>query len=126
MKTLTSRSAFRHACLAACCAAAVLPLSAAIAPRRQRTFRFDYQTVIHFPAGAKQVRIWIPVAQANPHQSVRVVAIHAAVPYRLTRNARGDRMLYADLRSPRGTTARFDFVYQVRRVLYRAGDYQTL
>lgn len=126
MKTLTSRSAFRHACLAACCAAAVLPLSAAIAPRRQRTFRFDYQTVIQFSAGAKQVRIWIPVAQSNPHQSVRVVAIRSAVPYRLTRNARGDRMLYADLRSPHGTTARFDLVYQVRRVLYRAGDYQTL
>lgn len=113
--------------------AAALPLAAAAAPvtpktpvPSQRTFRFAYRTVVHFPAGARQVRIWIPVAQSNHHQTVRLVAIHAAVPYRLTRNARGDRMLYADLRDPKGTAVPFAFVYQVHRVLYRMGDYQTL
>ncbi|MGH9533997.1 MAG: transglutaminase-like domain-containing protein [Terriglobales bacterium] len=106
---------------------AMLPVvAAAQQPRRQRSFRFDYHTVVHFPAGTRQVRVWIPVAQSNAHQQVRVLAIHAPGPYRLTRSRNGDNMLYAELRRPAGDSAAFDLRYQVRRRLYRVGDFQQL
>lgn len=119
------RPHLRFALLPALLALPAIP-AAAQAPRPARTFRFDYHSVVRFPAGAKTVRIWIPVAQSNVHQRVKILAIHSSVPYRLTRNARGDRMLYAELRHPHGRSATFDLAYRVHRVLYRAGDFRQL
>jgi hypothetical protein len=45
---------------------------------RVRSFHFTYDvTVKDVPAGAKRVRVWIPVPQTDKHQTVRVLAVKA-------------------------------------------------
>ena len=93
-----------------------------------RTFRFTYSfTVKDIPAGAKLVRIWVPVAQTNEHQTVRLVETSAAVKTQITREPEyGNRILYAELRNPAQSTASFTLVYEVTRKEFSRGDYAQL
>jgi transglutaminase-like putative cysteine protease len=47
-----------------------------------RTFRFEYDTrVPRLPAGAHGLRLWIPVPQSDPYQTISNVVIESPVPY---------------------------------------------
>ena len=67
-----------------------------------RTFRFTYNfTVKDIPAGAKRVRVWIPLPQTDQHQTVRVIAVKAPVKTRMTQETEyGNRMIYAEIQKP--------------------------
>src|SRR5437763_5266514 len=67
-----------------------------------RTFRFTYTfTVKDIPSGTKRLRVWIPLPQTDPHQTVRVLAIKAPVKTRTTRDSEyGNRMVYAEILNP--------------------------
>lgn len=94
----------------------------------KRAFRFTYNfTVKDIPTGAKQVRVWVPVAQTDPHQSVRVISIKAPVKTRISREPEyGNRMMYAEINNPGNSSAEFTVVYQVVRREYTRGDYVQL
>ncbi len=48
-----------------------------------RKFRFTYSfTVKDIPAGTKIVRVWMPVAHSDEHQTVRLVTVKAPVDRR--------------------------------------------
>jgi transglutaminase-like putative cysteine protease len=50
--------------------------------RARRTFEFTYQASIEaVPAGAKQVRLWIPVPEDTPDQDIRQLEIDCSHPY---------------------------------------------
>ncbi len=103
-----------------------LPLAAA-PPRKIRTFEFTYGVKVEgFPESARNVRIWIPLAQSDRHQIVRLIKDSGSVPLRSTReNEYGNRMLYAEVRDPR---APLDFLieYRVARREYRMGNFKSL
>ncbi len=93
-----------------------------------RTFHFTYSfTVKDIAADAKQVRVWVPVPQTDPHQTVRVLALRAPVKTRMTEEKEyGNRMMYAEFPNPAGGKAEFTLEYQVTRREYSRGDYQQL
>jgi len=81
----------------------------------RRTFRFTYSfTVKDIPSEAKQVRVWIPLAQTDRHQTVRVLGVKAPVKTRMTEETEyGNRMMYAEFRNPTGGKAEFTLEFEI-------------
>lgn len=113
-------------CLVFCCSASFPSKSEAA--KRSRTFEFTYEAAVrNLPSTARDVRIWIPVASSNQHQTVRILKLVSSVPSRITRDPRfGNRILYAEVRHPRSSSAEFKVVYKVTRYEYSRGSYGTL
>ncbi len=93
-----------------------------------RTFRLTYNfTVKDIPAGTKQVRVWVPVPQTDPHQTVRVLSIKAPTKTQMTQELEyGNRMMYAEIHNPAPGKAEFTLEYEVTRREYSRGDYAKL
>lgn len=93
-----------------------------------RTFRFTYNfTVKDIPAGAKRVRVWIPLPQTDQHQTVHVLAVKAPVKTHMTQEPEyGNRMMYAQIANPSVGKAEFTLTYKVTRREYSRGDYTHL
>ncbi|HZQ23356.1 MAG TPA: transglutaminase-like domain-containing protein [Terriglobales bacterium] len=93
-----------------------------------RSFRFTYSfTVKDIPPGAKTVRVWVPVAQSDEHQTVRVLSINGPVKGRMTQDTEyGNRMMYAEMQNSALGKAEFTLEYEVTRREYSRGDYQQL
>src|SRR5579885_2561659 len=98
------------------------------AAKHARSFEFTYEAVLkNIPSTAHTVRIWIPIASSNPHQAVKIIQKVVPVPARITRDpVFGNRMLYAVMKHPHSSTARFRIVYAVTRYEYSRGDYRNL
>ncbi|MGH9547699.1 MAG: transglutaminase-like domain-containing protein [Terriglobales bacterium] len=96
--------------------------------RPARSFRFTYNfTVKDIPAGARRVRVWVPVPQTDQHQTVRVLAVRAPAKTRMTAEPEyGNRMMYAEIQNPSAGKAEFTLEYQVTRREYSRGDYAQL
>jgi transglutaminase-like putative cysteine protease len=95
---------------------------------RERTFEFTYSTNLKdIPPGARQLRVWIPLAASDANQNVVVKSVKSPVPTRTSREPRyGNRMLYAELRNPKQSPLLFSVEYEVRRKQYSKGDYVSL
>jgi transglutaminase-like putative cysteine protease len=112
----------------ACQLAAQTPSTAQKFSPPARTFRFTYHfTVKDIPAGAKRVRVWIPVPQTDQHQTVRVLAVKAPVKTRMAQDPEyGNRMMYAEIQNPAVDKAEFTVEYKITRREYSRGDYAQL
>jgi transglutaminase-like putative cysteine protease len=93
-----------------------------------RTFRFTYNfTVKDIPAGAKRVRVWIPLPQTDQHQTVRVLSVKAPVKTRMTQESEyGNRMMYAEIQNPASGKVEITVEYKITRREYARGDYAQL
>ncbi|HZD32857.1 MAG TPA: transglutaminase domain-containing protein, partial [Candidatus Angelobacter sp.] len=93
-----------------------------------RSFQFTYSfTVKDIPPGTKLVRVWVPVAQTDDHQTVRVVETSATVKTRMTKDPEyGNAILFAEIPNPTQTSTTFALVYEVTRKEYSRGDYAQL
>jgi transglutaminase-like putative cysteine protease len=89
-----------------------------------RKFRFTYTfTVKDIPAGTKMVRVWVPVAHSDEHQSIRLVTVKAPVQTCMTEDAEyGNHILYAEINNPVQPTADFSLEYEVTRREFSRGD----
>src|SRR3954453_8635804 len=87
-----------------CLLAAETPSDAQKFSPPSRTFRFTYNfTVKDIPAGAKRVRVWVPVPQTDQHQTVRVVRVKAPAKTQMTNESDyGNRMMYSKIKNPAG------------------------
>src|ERR1019366_9478664 len=73
------------------------------------------------------VRVWAPVAHTDEHQTVRLVSVKAPVKTEMTQEAEyGNRMMYAEVRSPVQGAAEFALEYEVSRREYSLGDFAQL
>ncbi len=93
-----------------------------------RTFRFTYHfTVKDVPAGAKRVRVWVPVPQTDQHQTVRVLNVEAPGKTQMTHESEyGNRMMYAEIQNSAVGKAEFTLEYEITRREYSRGDYAEL
>ena len=89
---------------------------------------FNYTfTVKDIPAGAKLVRVWVPVAHSDDHQSVRLMHVTSPVQTRMTEDAEyGNHILYAEIHNPVQSSVDFSLQYEVTRKEYSRGDYAQL
>jgi len=80
---------------------------------RQFTFHYAF-TVKNLPAG-KKVRIWIPAAQSDAFQQVKIGSTISDIPLKKTRESRfGNEIFYAETASA-NPELHFDVEYQVTR-----------
>ncbi len=91
-----------------------LTLSALAQESRHFIFHYDF-TVKDLPAG-KKLRIWIPAAQSDAYQEVKIVSAKSQVPLKKTREPRfGDEIYFAEVNSVAQPELHFDIEYDVVR-----------
>jgi transglutaminase-like putative cysteine protease len=93
-----------------------------------RKFHFTYAfEVKDIPAGAKLIRVWVPVAHSDDHQSVRLVSVKSPVQTTMgVEPEYGNHVLYAEIHNPVQSTADFALEYEVTRREYSRGDLSQL
>jgi len=81
-----------------------------------RHFTFHYAfTVRNLPA-EKKVRIWIPAAQSDAYQEVKIVSVRGDLPLKQnTESKYGNRVYYAETPSSSQSELHFDVEYDVIR-----------
>ncbi len=95
---------------------------------RARKFDFTYRvTIKDLPPGTQKVRVWLPLAVSDDHQTVRVKKTMSPVPLREMRDPEyGNRMEYAEIAHPSWSSAEFALEYGVTRREYSKGDFNSL
>jgi len=81
-----------------------------------RRFAFHYAfTVKNLPA-ASRVRVWIPAAQSDAYQEVRVVSAKADLPLKKKREAKyGNQVYFAEVSTSQQAELHFEINYDVLR-----------
>jgi transglutaminase-like putative cysteine protease len=94
----------------------LLVLTLASTAQDSRHFIFHYAFAVkNLPAG-KKVRIWIPAAQSDAYQEVRIVSAQGDLPVRRTRESKyGNEICFAETHSATQPELRFDVEYDVVR-----------
>jgi transglutaminase-like putative cysteine protease len=94
----------------------ILSVGLAAPAQESRHFTFHYGfTVKNLPAG-KRVRIWIPAAQSDAYQDVKVFSALGDLPLKHTHESRyGNAMYFAETRHLVGSELHFDIEYEVSR-----------
>jgi transglutaminase-like putative cysteine protease len=89
-------------------------LTAVAQDSRHFTFQYGF-TVKNLPAG-KKVRIWIPAAQSDAYQDVKIVAARGDLPLKKTREPKfGNEIYFAETGSATQPELHFDVEYDVVR-----------
>jgi transglutaminase-like putative cysteine protease len=100
------------------CLLSSLLFALAIASDAQETrhFTFHYAfTVKNLPAG-KKVRIWIPAAQSDAYQEVRIISAKGDLPLKKTRESKyGNETYFAASNGTNQSDLHFDVEYEVVR-----------
>jgi len=92
----------------------VLTLTSLAQDSRHFTFHYTF-TVKNLPAG-KKVRIWIPVAQSDAYQEVKIVATKTDLPLQRTREPKdGNELYFAETSGATQPELHFDVEYDVMR-----------
>ncbi len=92
----------------------VFALTSSAQESRHFTFHYGF-TVKNLPAG-KKVRIWIPAAQSDAYQDVKIVAARGDLPLKKTRESKfGNEIYFAETGSATQPELHFDVEYDVVR-----------
>src|SRR5260370_39014526 len=76
------------------------------------------------PSGATRLRVWVPVPQTDPHQTVRVLTVKAPVKTRMTQEPEyGNRMMYAEIQNSAAGKTEVTLEEKITRRKYARGDY---
>lgn len=91
----------------------LIPLNTNAAEKR--SFEFNYElSVKEIPAGAKNVKIWVPFPQDSHVQKITGVKINSPVPYKMTKEKEyGNKILHISLNKPKkGITVKLSFMVE--------------
>ena len=92
----------------------VLAIKSPAQDSRHFTFHYDF-TVKNLPPG-KKIRIWIPAAQSDPYQEVKVVSVHGSMPLEKAREPRfGNEIYYVETLRTHPVDLHFEIEYDVVR-----------
>src|SRR5438309_11923272 len=92
----------------------LLSYSAFTQDSRHFTFQYGF-TVKNLPAG-KKVRIWIPAAQSDAYQEIKVVSAKGDLPLKKTRESKfGDEIYFAQTARATQQELHFEVEYDVVR-----------
>jgi transglutaminase-like putative cysteine protease len=94
----------------------LLVLSMAAVAQDSRHFTFHYAfTVKNLPTG-KKVCVWIPAAQSDAYQEVKIVSAKGDLPLKTTSESKyGNEIYFAEARSAAQSELHFDVEYDVLR-----------
>ncbi len=102
----------RKLCLCACLLFFTFPAFA----QQTRHFTFHYAfTVMNVPTG-KKVRVWIPAAQSDQFQEVKIISYTGDLALKKTRESkRGNEILFAETNASSQPMLQFDVEYEIVR-----------
>lgn len=90
---------------------------------RTRGFAFEYAaTVKDIPAGAKSVRLWLPVPHDDAFQKVTNLKIDSPHPFEIKTARHGNRVLHLRLDNPRETSFTVRMKFDAVRAEHRQND----
>jgi len=94
----------------------LVALTPSLLAQESRHFTFHYGfTVKNLPMG-KKVHVWIPAAQSDTFQDVKVISAKGDLPLRQTRESKhGNEMYFAETKSNSAAELHFDIEYEVTR-----------
>ncbi|MGH9510677.1 MAG: transglutaminase-like domain-containing protein [Terriglobales bacterium] len=94
----------------------IFPIVGAAHAQATRRFTFHYGfTVRNIPAG-EQLRVWIPVAESNEFQEVKVVQATGDLPLKRTRESKyGNQTYFAETPKAKKPELHFEIVYDIVR-----------
>jgi transglutaminase-like putative cysteine protease len=82
----------------------------------ERHFQFHYDFTVRNTDPGKRLRLWIPMAHTDAHQSVRVVSISGDLPLKHTHESEyGNENLYASTAKASRAEYKFSVVYDIVR-----------
>ncbi len=94
----------------------LLALTLAALAQDSRHFTFHYGFTVKGLPADKAVRIWIPAAQSDAYQEVKVVSAKGDLPLKRTRESRyGNEISFAETKRAVGSELHFDIEYEVTR-----------
>lgn len=84
--------------------------------QESREFRFHYAfTVKNVPVG-KRVRLWIPLAQSDDYQEIKIVSANGDLPLKKTRESKyGNQIYFTETSKSTASELHFDIEYDVTR-----------
>lgn len=86
------------------------------AAQATRHFTFHYAFTIKDAPAGQQIKIWVPAAQSNDYQHVRVLSAKGDLPLKKNRESRfGDEMYFAEAPKTKGGDLHFEVIYDVVR-----------
>ena len=84
---------------------------------------FQFTSVVHvpaLPAGARELRLWVPLPYQDAHQSIAQLTITSPVTHRLERESEyGDRYAYFDVRGAKQGPFDIKLSFHAQRFEYR-------
>jgi transglutaminase-like putative cysteine protease len=91
-------------------------LSISALAQESREFRFHYAfTVKNVPVG-KRVRLWIPTAQSDHYQEIKIVSANGDLPLKKTRESKyGNQIYFTETSKSTTSELHFDIEYDVTR-----------
>ena len=84
--------------------------------QESRHFTFHYAFTVKNVLSGKKLRVWIPAAQSDAFQEVKIVSFTGDLPLKKTHDAkRGNEILYAETAKAAKTELHFDVEYDIVR-----------
>jgi len=84
--------------------------------QESRNFTFHYSFTVKNVAAGKHVRVWIPAAQSDDFQEVKIVSAKGDLPLKKSREAKyGNELYYAEVDKASASELHFDIEYAVQR-----------
>jgi transglutaminase-like putative cysteine protease len=86
-----------------------------VSAQEARHFTFHYAFTVKNPPAGERVRIWIPAAESNDFQEVRVVSATGDLPLKKTHESKyGNQMFFAETKTAK-PELHFEIVYDIVR-----------
>lgn len=81
-----------------------------------RQFKFNYAFTVKNITSDKTVRVWIPAAQSDAFQDVKVASVKGDLPLKKTRESKfGNEIYFAETKGAPSTELHFEIEYEVTR-----------
>lgn len=95
---------------------AILTFATVASAQNIRHFSFHYSFTVKNLSPAEHVRIWMPMAQSDAFQEIKVISATGDLPLKKTHESEfGDEMYYADASKNKQSELHFEIVYDVVR-----------
>jgi transglutaminase-like putative cysteine protease len=98
-----------------CVLSSLFAVALSLAAQDSRHFTFHYSFTVKNLSAGEQVRVWIPAAQSDPYQEVKIISAKGDLPLKKTSESKyGNQIYYAETTSAQ-PELHFDIEYEVVR-----------
>ena len=87
---------------------------------RTRSFHLEYKTIVKdLPVEVNRLELWIPVPRNDPHQQIANVRVKTKLPYTLSTDSKGNKVLHILIQRPKESSFVADIAFSATRREHR-------